>query len=465
MLLNRRKLKNFLQLAKQTLDIKRRGPGPAVCFTELGDSFTITASWNDTWLEYRESGEFDFSRCTLPWEGLVECSAVTVDDLTLTMERNCNIVEWTTESVTEMRSYSDGPSDEYGTFPTAESLRCMEASLIPALKEASQTATHESSRYALACLLLRGKKKDLVATDSRQLLIQKGFDWPWDDDVLIPASRCFRSAKLRQASQSGRVEIGRSEQHLVLRIGCWRMALPIVTETRFPDVDTIIPRAEDSRTTLILDDVDREFLGQTLRNLPETDRGAVTFELNGSVAVRASPEESAGRELVLRKSRKQGVDLSINTDRRYLQRVADLGLLKIELRDQNTPLVARTQEQTYVWMGFSGDPKPRPKNIEQIESPTKPTKSRSTIQPPTRKPKPMSKNGTSQTSKSQSSNESNDSDQIDQMIEQATTIKSQLKELQSELQNLITALRNQKKQARIVRSTIDSLQKLNTLQV
>jgi uncharacterized protein (UPF0335 family) len=55
-------------------------------------------------------------------------------------------------------------------------------------------------------------------------------------------------------------------------------------------------------------------------------------------------------------------------------------------------------------------------------------------------------------------------DTVEQLIERATMVKTKLKDLQSDVQDLITALRGQKKQAKIVRNTIDSLQRLNTLQ-
>jgi len=58
--------------------------------------------------------------------------------------------------------------------------------LMAALKEASLTCDHNSARYALSCIRLRGETGGLAATDSRQLLEESGFSFPWDDDVLIP---------------------------------------------------------------------------------------------------------------------------------------------------------------------------------------------------------------------------------------------------------------------------------------
>jgi uncharacterized protein (UPF0335 family) len=68
------------------------------------------------------------------------------------------------------------------------------------------------------------------------------------------------------------------------------------------------------------------------------------------------------------------------------------------------------------------------------------------------------------TTPSSSSEPAAEIDTVEQVIERATMVKTKLKDLQSEVQDLITALRGQKKQAKIVRNTIDSLQRLNTLQ-
>jgi hypothetical protein len=79
----------------------------------------------------------------------------------------------------------------------------------------------------------------------------------------------------------------------------------------------------------------------------------------------------------------------------------------------------------------------------------------------------MPQNGTTPGRKTSSDSTSavTDTDPADQLIEQATGIKTKLKDLQTDLQELINSLKSQKKQARLVRATLDSLQKLKTLKV
>src|SRR5262249_56100748 len=62
----------------------------------------------------------------------------------------------------------------------------MEPDFLPALAEASRTASREVGRRSLSQVLLR-RDGSLVGTDGRQLLVQGGFSFPWDEDLLIPA--------------------------------------------------------------------------------------------------------------------------------------------------------------------------------------------------------------------------------------------------------------------------------------
>lgn len=457
MFLNRRTLKTFATLARQTLGIKPRDSGPVVSFREVGDSFQITANYQDCWIQYREIGEFDFTICALPWKGLQRLTEAKSDDLTLTMEREENRVEWEENGVTHAEAYPDGPADEVPIFPTVDGWKPQDARLLTALQEANQTVAKDSTRYALNCLLLRGKSNDLVATDSRQLLIQKGFDWPWTDERMMPASRGFRSATLRRATEMGPVEVGRSEKHVVFRFGNWSLAFPIVTDARFPSVDTIVPSDTHAQTTLCLDDADHKWLGQRLPRSSAPSKQVATIELNGAVAVRCAERDKAPvEEWILSNSRRQGPEACVETDACYLSRLHDLGLSRIEVGDENSPFVARDSQQTYLWMGLSGKPTPRPKTIEKIVSPRR-RQTRRSPQPPKLKEPTMPQNSTSPPKPEETS-------EIDQLIEHSTRIKTKLKDLQMEMQELITTLRGQKKQAKIVRNTIDSLQKLNTLQ-
>jgi tetratricopeptide (TPR) repeat protein len=55
-----------------------------------------------------------------------------------------------------------------------------------ALADASQITDPESSRYALGCIQLQGTSGKMAATDGRQILLQSGFTFPWQEDLLLP---------------------------------------------------------------------------------------------------------------------------------------------------------------------------------------------------------------------------------------------------------------------------------------
>ncbi len=90
------------------------------------------------------------------------------------------------------------------------------ADLISALKEASETADPLAVRMALGCLELCGETGEIAATDAHQLLLQKGFIFPWNDKVLIPANPIWRNSELAEADS---VSAGRTNEAVVITVG------------------------------------------------------------------------------------------------------------------------------------------------------------------------------------------------------------------------------------------------------
>jgi hypothetical protein len=80
--------------------------------------------------------------------------------------------------------------------------------ILSALRDAADTTDKDSSRFALQRVRLRGAKGQVEATDSRQLFIESGFEFPWEDDPLVTASHVFRSLIL---APDENVQIGRSD--------------------------------------------------------------------------------------------------------------------------------------------------------------------------------------------------------------------------------------------------------------
>ena len=112
------------------------------------------------------------------------------------------------------------------------------ADLLDALAEAAATTDEGSTRYALDCLQLKGATGEVVATDGRQILIQGGFRFPWDGDLLVRRTPLFA---VRELPRDRPVEVGRTDAHVVLRAGPWTIWLAIRADARFPRIEHAIP--------------------------------------------------------------------------------------------------------------------------------------------------------------------------------------------------------------------------------
>src|SRR5262249_22265988 len=139
------------------------------------------------------------------------------------------------------------------------------ADLLPALAEAVGSAARDGARFALTRLQLRGRQGEVVATDGRQLLIQKGFTFPWREDVLVAALDVFG---LKELTQEEGVLLGKTDTHVCLRIGPWTFHLALDKDGRFPDADGVVPATKGERTVCTLAPEDARFLTQALPRLP-----------------------------------------------------------------------------------------------------------------------------------------------------------------------------------------------------
>src|SRR5262249_4736357 len=144
-----------------------------------------------------------------------------------------------------------------------------------------------------------------VATDGRQLLIQRPCRFLWDGDVLVRRAPLFASKELPRERD---IAIGRTATHVVLRAGAWTLWLAVQSEARFPRVDGVLPDGEPA-TAVRLDDGDASFLAGALARLPGGDEpdAPVTLDADGRVVLRARDTGSDRvTEVALAGSRHEG---------------------------------------------------------------------------------------------------------------------------------------------------------------
>src|SRR5262249_53546100 len=197
--------------------------------------------------------------------------------------------------------------------------RSMGPEFLQALADASETAAREHTRYALERVLLRGKTGQMVATDGKHLLMQSGFRFPWQDDVLVPRLTVWGCPEV---AHEGPVIIGRTDTHVFVRAGLWTFALMADTTGRFPAFENVIPRTRSLTGSLQFGPDDVTQLLKELPRLAGEKEGLVTLELNEHVTVRAQARGSdTVEELKLADSRWSGSPTCGPTTHRFVQRV------------------------------------------------------------------------------------------------------------------------------------------------
>ncbi len=274
-----------------------------------------------------------------------------------------------------------------------------------------------------------------------------------------------------------------------MRLEQQTLALRIDKDRRFPNVDLHVPTEGSAATTLRLSSDDAQFLTSFVHRLPGamTRLAPVTVELNGVVAIRATDDEDLNPvELILDHSRRDGDELRFQTDRTYLSRAAQLGFRDIYLRNSEAPAFCRDQDRTYVWalLGEQGiipanDAMPKIhsdlKGPESFHSPKtsteRPTSSMTTHTTATdttasRQAARRSKAAASQAVTTDSNaaaaspSETPDEESTPSLLTQAETLRDSLTQALSDARNLISLIRRNQKQNRLVETTLRSLKQL-----
>ncbi|MCH9791182.1 MAG: hypothetical protein K0U82_10195 [Planctomycetes bacterium] len=326
--------------------ITSRQTGPPVEFLVDQHGLRVRTQNQQVALEYRLPVEgLESQHIVTPFGLLRCCHGLKSDPVHLQVKNEKILAEWQEAGIPQSIEY---PVEECEGFPEIpDRFECNESSLMVALGDACETSTTDSARYALDHLQLRGSEGKVISTDGRQLLIQDGFQFPWEGELLVPANRLLCSRELRRGKL---VEVGKTAEWVTFRSGPWTIWLKINEEARFPDVMELVNQGPENVATLQIPDEDAEFICSALKPKPfhKGDSEKVTLDLNGEIKVCALEAEQQ-RDFVLCRSERSGESLRINTSRHYFRRALQLGFREIDLSGPDTPASCRQGHRTYVW--------------------------------------------------------------------------------------------------------------------
>ena len=401
----------------------------------------------------------------LPLDALAECEGGDATPVVLESAAGGTVVRWQDRGIPrEVRHAATGAADPV-TFPAMPSgMEACPSSLLDALAEAHDVGMDGSPRYDLDCVQLRGDSGELVATDGSQLLARRGFHFPWAGDVLVRRAAIFASRAL--ARDGAPVLVGRADAHVVVRVGAITIWMAIRPDARFPRVEGVVPSGRDVSARLRLDPSDAAFLADALGRLPggETAHAPVTLDLNGVVAVRARGDGGPATELVLSRSRYDGVASRVATARSYLARALAGGPSELLLSAPGRPMAAIGAERTYAWQPLEAEaawgPDPDATRVTSAEA-IPPSASR------TRSPKPEATRECGSPRRPNpampavgpdaSSSHAPASVGLASLIAEADALHALLADARARAKNLAAGLRRRRAQDRRVRDTLRSL--------
>jgi hypothetical protein len=331
------------------------------------------------------------------------------------------------------------------------------------------TSEREAIRYAVDHIQLRGRSGEIVATDGRQLLVQSGFEFPWQDDLLIPRNLVFGCDELPGDTP---VLVGKTDEWVVFRIGVWSFYLKIATDKWFPEVDPLIPRPQDAAARFRLADDDAQFLAKSVARLPVDDElnEPVTVDLNGCLVIRTKVNgQRHPTEVVLANSQLDGDPMRFNCNRRYLLQAVKFGFRHAHLYAPNVPAMFHEERRCYVWALL--DPEaviPPNRNAVRIEPSAEldsRTSSRARNTRPRKRPRMTEPKSTQQTdtASDETVTDSSADNGTADVVEQAEAVKASLRDAAAKTGQLITALKRHRKQAKAVQSTLAALKQLQNI--
>jgi hypothetical protein len=468
-------------LVRQIRTVFRRTAGrtpapyqPTVCFQGGTEGLRIRLHTLELFAGFRQDGSFPAGNLIVPLAALADFEGRDSTILELESSTSGNVTaRWSDSGVPKVKEYDAQKLEDLRKFPDdPETLVANDARLVKALHDAMQGTASPSVRYGADKVQLT-TSGEIVATDGQQLLLQSGFQFPWTKHVLVPR---LGALACRELPTDQPIAIGSTTLHVMLKVGPWSFYLPADVESRYPAVETVIPSPKSEFTCWRISKEDAVFLAKTLPRLPVNieEHEAVTIDLNGRAMIRSrSSGQSQPTELTLDNSEVTGKPVRFRINRPFLMRALQLGFSQMQVINADSPALWQDAQRKYVVMLLGKDGAiPPAKDALRISSPgakpeavpSQPAQETTepTTPPPAQaasrsgEPAPIQRrrehrNGTPRPKSAES---------LGDLITEASSLRTALRDVLLRSNQLVRALQRQRKQARLVRSTLASLRQL-----
>ncbi len=465
--ITRRLAKRLKTVFRQALNLSGRSEKPVVQLTAGSGGLRIRCGNGRAFAEFHLDGDQPKQTVFVPFDLLSDVSGNRNIPVEIRLHEGKVSATWRDGAVPKAVQH-DHPKILAEDWPsTPNRMIGNPPHLLSALRDAAETTDPDSARYSLGCIQLRGTTGRLVATDGRQLLVQRGYTFPWKDDLLLPTNKLFGSAQLPDDEP---VHVGHVEEYFVMRLGPWTFWLSLHTDGRFPDAESHVGRSESAVASFEVAASDARFLLENVVQLPGDDEYnlPVTMDFNGHVALRAtSAEQPHPTELLLSESQYAGEPVRLNMNRCYLKRAIELGFRQGHVFGPKAPMLCQDDRRSYLWALL--DPESAvppdqdairiqsPKPEAELQVPQTKTHNRKVIMPDS---KPSEDGHAKSVGRRKRVNGKAPHDNATALIEQAEAVKVSLRESLTKTSQLVSALKQHRKRSKAVRTALASLREL-----
>ena len=463
-------------LRKSVLTACARASAPAVLLEGTPDGLRLVCGHGDLALTRRVPGPGAAVRIALPLSALEACAGTTDAPVDVQAEDGTVWLRWQQGRLPCQQRFDSARADLHQpALAVPASWQESPPGLLEALAQATRSAATGAGRYALDHLLLDGASATITATDGRHLLVQQGWAFPWKGQLLVPKLPVFGC---RELAGAGPVRVGQTATQVVLEVGPWTLHLPVLKDGRFPPVASVIPRPESLPTVLHLAPEDAAFLAEVVPQLPGAgDPDApVTLDIGPTVAVRArAAGQPQATEVLLVRSHGTGPPVRLALHRDLLARALALGLTTLQIAAPDKPVLAQDAARQFVAMPLAPEASvppapdvlrlssaaPTPATASRPARPippveTSPLPPRTTLMPsraltngngPTPVPEPLPAKTSGYAA----------------VLAEAQALQSLLRDGLGRTNQLLTALKQHRRQAKAVQSSLLALRELQTV--
>jgi DNA polymerase III sliding clamp (beta) subunit (PCNA family) len=464
--LSRRILRQFKTLARKAgIKSLRSMTRPEVLLTTTPQDYQLSCGYDSVQLIYEAQEPLsDTGSWPIDWSLIEQTGSPQEGLVTLLLQDKSLEANWSDKQVPQRKQFTVYPQEKVSktltTLKKPTTWHSLPMDFWEALSHAVPCCDHESSRYALGCIQLRGQHGELAATDGRQIYLHGGWQLPFEDTLLIPGNAILGCKELAQQES---VQIALTTDALWFQLGSWSIRLVIDQQGRFPDIYRVIPAAEKLPTKLILTESDAQFLLNSLDALPgqAEQYHPVTLELNGHVAIRGRADQAnPPTELILSQSQRQGAEFLSTMNREYLAKALKLGFREFKFGSTNTPVLCQNGHRTYLFAMLDDKSAiPTTATALRIESSQQPASV--AIPKPLSKPQlVMPKTTPRFETKPITTPAPVPTSATPKPLEAAALLRDTLRTALQQTSELITSLKRQKQQSKLMQSTLASLKQL-----